>query len=619
MKKFRNIISIILPVILIITIQTRDLFPDFILDEEEKPAEERKPAGEKEKYSKYIAKNIRTEIIPDIKGAVRITWDFHKESDDDYIVGRSMIVPDTVEKALKAVSIKLVPSGAKGDVIDSNLKAGAYYYCILAKSRIMDKAIELHAGQNYTIIPAIIEAEPVRETLKSLPQQISLIYARIVNNSQVRITWRGIETRGIVYTVYRGNAALDSPSKLAQAEKLGVITDSKESFIDNKITKSGTYFYAITTKDITGGEDLNLIPDQSFTITGIFVSLEIPSPVNYIFAVPTDNGVRISWNKTSSGVAEYLVYRYSNTISDSDRISLASFLGKVPANDTVYFDRNPGEGNFYYAVLTRFLNGKVLNDLVKGENYTVDPVVIGSEIKIVSLDAGSFANNIELTWKISGNLGTKNYKIFRKKSAITSPDDLEDAEIAAYVNIYDSKYIDKNLGTGRYYYAIVPKSVDSSKDFSLASGINVTEAVIEKKSQAIINSELPQQIKPEAKATLPTIIPQQVLPEKKYPVKTSASKIDSILQDYFFTGKYYYALVELHNYIKKTDNRNDTAKAKFFIGRTLIELNNYEEAVKYLILKDVNEQYPKAAKFWREYAISKISDDGNYIINDNLR
>lgn len=613
MKKYRNLFSIILLIILVLSVQSKGLFSDFILDKEENVSEKQAPE-ESEKLSKFIARNVKSEVIPNIKGAVRITWDLNKDSDDDFIVGRSMDIPDTMEKALKAISIKVVPSGAKSEAIDSNLRPGSYYYCVLAKSRIMDREIQLYAGQNYTINPAIIETDLRLEPEKIFPQQVSLIYAIIVNNSQVRLTWRSIEARGILYTIYRANTPLDSPLKLAKAEKISVITDGRESYVDNRITKSGTYYYAVTTKDISGNEDLNLIPDQSFTVSGVYISFDVPSPVANISARPFNDGVKITWDKTSSGVAEYLLYRYSGAISDSDRLGLAVFIGRATDKETFYFDRNPGADNYYYAVLTKFLNGNVLNDLIKGDNYTFEPVSLGSSIRLISFSARTYGNDIELTWKTSGNLGSKSYKIVRKETSIKNIDDLQNADVASYVNIDDARYVDKNLEPGKYYYAIIPESIDEGKELSLEAGINIVEKSIVKSGQKITQIEKPAG-EPEPEA----IKPGQRTEKRTFLPEKTASGLDQILQKYFLTGKYRYALNELDNFIISSNNTNDIARAKLFIGRTLIELKRYREAVKYLVLKDVNDRHPAEARFWREFALSKIPNGGNYPVIENIK
>ncbi len=50
----------------------------------------------------------------------------------------------------------------------------------------------------------------------------------------------------------------------------------------------------------------------------------------------------------------------------------------------------------------------------------------------------------------------------------------------------------------------------------------------------------------------------------------------------------------------------EIAKAKLFIGRSLLELKKYREALNYLILPEVAEHFPKECQFWRQYVISRL-------------
>jgi fibronectin type 3 domain-containing protein len=617
----------ILFVLFIVTIlYNNKLFSDFIIEEEEKEEKAEKSVPRiletVKELPDHIAKNIKAEPVLDIKGAIRISWDFQKESNDDYIVGRSMEVPDTMDKVLKAIPVKVVPAGAKPEVIDSNLKPGTYYYCIAAKSKIIDRDIALYANQNYTLSPVVLEADSTPVSKKILPQQISLIYARILNNARVRITWRGIEDRGIIYTIYRSTSILDSPEKFAQAEKVKEIIDGRESFVDSNIIKGGTYYYAVTTKDAAGKEDLNLQPEQSYTVSGIAITLEVPAPVSKISAVPVDYSVKISWNKTSPGVSEYLIYRYSNAISDSDRLGLSTFLGRSPEDTTVYYDKSPEAGHYYYAVLTKLQNGKVLNDLIKGENYTPEPVVLGRQILLQSFISQVYGRDIELTWIVVGNLGNKNYTILRKTGSIRNVSDLQGADLVAHISIFDNRYIDKNLTDGSYYYAIVPDPIDDKKKLSMEEGINVTgkTTVI---SKVIAETQIPvkktREILPAKKPVLPLVEKSSpVIVEKKEVQKNVFSGVDAILQAHFFKGSYKNTVAELEYYIKNSANEFETAKAKLFIGRSYIELKMYEEAVSFLAQKDVNQKFPADTKFWMDFALIKIKNGENNITNDNF-
>lgn len=618
MKKLRKSLYLFTIIFLIITVQQNGLFSDFIFDDLVQPTEERGERGaalQEEKYPPYIARNIRAEAIPDIKGAVRITWRLHRDSKDDYIVGRSSEAVNTAEKALKAVSIKVVPAGVAPEVIDFDLKSGAYYYCVLSRSRIMDREIELYADENYNAAPVIIDNEVVARPESIYPRQVSLIHARVMNRNQVRLTWRGIDSRGIVYTVYRNTSPLDSPEKFREAEVVQTITDGRESYVDTGIYKSGTYYYAVTTRDIAGNEDMNLVPDQSYTLSGVYVSLDVPLPVINISARPVEGGIRISWEKTSTDAAEYLIYSHTRAISGMERVKLSSFAGRVPGDITSFTDKVTIEGNYYYAVLTKLTDGRVLNELVKDQNYTTEPVVIGAPIRLLSFKAMAVGNDIDLTWKINGTLGEKNYVIFRKERKIMGAGDLENADIAGYININELKYTDRNLNPGKYYYAIAPESKDLM-GFYPEYGVNVTSYGIEITEKARTEEFLPEEKAGPEKKAVPerrVITGKPGVPEKpekpdKLVKREKLSDVDFILKNYFLTGRYSAGLRKLEHFVTNSNDEKEIAKARLFIGRTLIELKRYKDAVNYLVLKDVNQLYPEEAKFWREFALLKISN-----------
>ncbi|MBN2042036.1 MAG: hypothetical protein JW864_18515 [Spirochaetes bacterium] len=607
MKKIR-ILFLILILALVFFIQNA-LFSDFILDDEaaEKEDKVQKPVYKEEKLSRYTARNIRVEVMPEIKGAVKITWDLHKDSGDDYIVGRSTVITDSANKALQSLSIRVVPAGAKTEVIDSNLKPGAYFYCILARSKIMNKEIELYAGQNYTINPAVIEQDVFQKSENVLPQQVSLIYTRAINKNQVRVSWRGVEAQGTIYEIYRDKNPLDTPGKIRRAKKIQTIVDGRESYTDSGFDESGTYYYAVTTRDLYGNEDLNLIPDQSYSTTGVYISLAQPEPVSSISAGPVDQGIEVRWNKTSTDISEYLIYRYTGAISDSERLSLAAYIGSVPANTNNFIDKNPASGNYYYAVLTKFLDGMVLNDLVKGDNYTTEPVLYntGKIIELLSISAETYANGIEIKWQMTGSSGNRTYSVFRNESSIKNTDDLNSSDRIATVDIYDLNYFDGEISAGSYYYAVVPDSANNS-EIEIKTGVNATaEAVIIEPGRKKI---------PEKRAVgkIPSIIP-----EKKIHDTAKPSNVDSIIRKYFISGRYKYTGKELRKILKSSNNQHEKAKAKLYIGRCYVELKAYKSALRYFILRDVNKYFPEEAEFWKVFSLDKIRDKKeNLIIKD---
>lgn len=571
----------------------------FLVDGEEVKKAEEEREKEIERRDNRLpgdaARNIKAELIADIKGAVRITWDMHQEATGDYMVGRSTEVPDTMEKALKAVSVKIIPAGAPRVVIDAKLATGAYYYCILSRKKIMDRDVELYPDMNYTVNPVVIENERL-EPENNSPQQVSLIYARVMNQRNVLLTWRGVDIPGILYTIYRSKVPLDSPQKVLNADKLYIISDGRESYVDKDIFRSQTYYYAVTTKDVEGKEDLNLIPDQSYTGKGVYINLGSNDPVTGIDAKPLESGsVNIVWENTSTGVTEYMVYRYSQPISDEKRLAMAVFAGRISGDKNSYIDENPGSGKIYYAVLSMMGDGKLNNQLVRGSNFTTEPVSLDEQVKMKSFMADLVGKDIHLEWRSTGSAGSRNYKIVRSNAVIKSISDISGTSVIASVDIFDQSFIDQNLQPGTYYYAIIPESVD--KEYELINGVNVLNegiAVIEK-----------VQGKKESK------IVKEPLIEKRFEKGTAevtpeVSGADAIIRNNFYNDKFEITISELKKIVKSSDNKYEIAKARLYIGRSLIELKKYRKAVDYLILTDVKESFPKESEFWKDFALYRI-------------
>ncbi|HON79594.1 MAG TPA: hypothetical protein PK544_13960, partial [Spirochaetota bacterium] len=174
----------------------------------------------------YIVTNVQARPLENVRGAVKITWDKNPESNDSFIVGRALEVPYDAEKALNATSIKLVAPGEEQSAIDSNLPPGQYYYVVLSRSKVMDKAVELHPNVNYTTVPVVIEQESRRREVENLPDKVTLIHAMIVNRTRVLLTWRGIQSPDITYTVYRDTSPLNTPERIQRASRIGTVDAS---------------------------------------------------------------------------------------------------------------------------------------------------------------------------------------------------------------------------------------------------------------------------------------------------------------------------------------------------------------------------------------------------------
>ena len=573
--------------ILVVLLNLRIALPQFLTDEgkttEVKRDDKSAVPGKDKGLPPYIARNVKAVKLSNVKGAVRITWDVHPEFDEDFIVGRTEELPYTSERALKAISIKVVPSVADSSMIDSGLPPGEYYYVILSKDKVKDRTIELYPDVNYTSVPVVIEKDIPSTSYSGYPEQVTLIHGLVINMTQVLLTWKGVESSGIVYTIYRSSSPLNTPEELRNAKKIAFITDGSESFIDKGIKKTGNYFYAVTTKDLSGNEDLQLIPDQSYTASGIFITFSQQNTVSNLKARLSSTGsVRLSWDGVNFTSGEYLIYRGSSLISNAENLALTKKIGTIAMTKTEYLDRKPGSGRHYYAVLVKQKDGTTDTTLIERSNYTVVPISIGEMIRLRSITAQAREGEVLIQWRYSGETAAGAYQLIMTKSRVGNAKDLMKGRIVDKIDISRGKYTDTAPPDGRLYYAIVPDDFVAYKKFALKDGINVAGPVYAKRTEP----------KPDR--------------EERHVVEEDVPDLDKVLRRYFFRAEYPIAIKKLENIVSQSDNEYEIAKARLFIGRSWLELRRYSRALDYFLHPAVSKYFPKDSEFWREYAISRL-------------
>ncbi len=465
----------------------------FLLEEQEPArvdkAEDVAPVRAKSEFPAHISTNIKAEPVAGVRGAIRVSWDAEPTAPNDFIVGRSTEAPDTVERALAARSIKIVPAAPGSSVIDTNLPPGRYYYVVLARERVMSRDVEIFPDVNYTVNPVILEREAPVAAGPVFPDQVALIYAQVINQTQVALSWKGVSGRGITYTVYRGTQPLSTPERVRSAGKIEVITDRREAYTDRGIQSTGTYYYAVTTGDMAGNEDLQLVPDQSYMTKGVYVAFMSEATVSDLKALPRGDGsIVLSWKGVGSGSVEYLIYRYDRPITDVQRLARATQMGVVQAGAGEYVDAAPGPGGRYYAVFVRLQDSSIDNTIKKGQNCTIDPVA-------------------------------------------------------------------------------------------------ARRSVAQKKSPAGDGSPAKKEI------------------ARALPVETGT--VDAILRSTFFKEKYPASVKKLGEVVRVSRNEAEVAKARLFIGRSLVEMRQYRKAIDYFLMPDVKKHFFRDAEFWKEYAISR--------------
>lgn len=561
------------------------VFPQFLSEDpgvkkKKTKTQRSEAASRKRELANYIVRNIKAARVPDVQGAIRVTWQTAPGNDDDFIVGRSRFIPFTAEKALRADSIKVVPAGADPVIIDSGLPPGEYFYVILSRDNVRDKNIQLYPDVNYTSMPVVIEQNVPSGGGGVAPELITLIHGMVINKTQVLLTWRGSELPGIIYTVYRSSESLNSPAKMRSGLRVTTITDGSESFVDKSIKKTGNYYYAVTTRDLSGNEDLQLVPDQSYSTTGLFISLGESVVGGLNAQLSGSRSVKLSWAGDTQLRGNYIIYRSDRAIANSEVLALSEKIGSVETNIFRYVDLNPGIGRHFYAVLTQSSQGKIDANFIEGTNYTIYPVVVGKSVGISSISAISRDGKVIVSWQAGASVSGP-FQIVRSAKRIRKKSDIAKGEMLGKTDVSKKKYVDEEPPSGSLYYAIVPENYSSKSTFKIKPGRNAL------RNPVFAGKKRRRRVEPI---------------EEDFDVST----VDRIVQKYFFNERYDTTMRKLSRIENRAESSRERAKARLFIGRSLIEKGLYSKALDYLLLPDVEKYYPREYEFWKEYAISHI-------------
>ncbi len=557
---------------------------DYDMDEDKEDVKESIKSEEKknEGVPPHVAYNIKAVKIPYMNDSIRISWNIHPSYDDQFILGRSNEIIDTQERALAAESVSIVTSKSKNIFIDQGLKPGNYYYVIISRDKIHEKDIELYRDVNFTSFPVLIKAEDQKVA------NVTGISAKSIGNNKILISWNRVSSKGYVYSIYRANYIIDSENKLKNAKRVGVVIDNDE-FLDENIMDTGDLYYAVSLKDTSGKEVFTPVTNQSYTTKKVKGVKKLVKTVSNIEAAAVDaRSIRITWRYSGGNVDANIkgfdIYRFNEQINTPGKIDSATFIKTVSSADREYVDMVSGSGRYFYAVFVRFQDGITNISLVKNNNYTLRPVVMTEEFRFISIRAIPDGKTVRIEWEYSGVPAERYYRLFRSKKRVKRSSSVNETEILKKVDITDKSYLDSSPLIAGAYYGLFPEK--NKKPVRLISGKNITRSPIGPDRSFRGNS---------------------LKVENNWNSGKESDDIDAILQRTFFKGYYRESVKELKNIIKMTDNNHDIAKAELFIGRSYIEMKEYRKAISYLVKMNVKKYYSSEAKFWRDFAMMRIS------------
>lgn len=569
-----------------------------------------------------IVRGLRAQISSQDPNTVILTWQ-PAVLRDDYVVARSSIPINSLEVLLAARSIAVLPPGV-ATYLDQALEPGSYFYAVVARSQIRQKNVVLQLNENYTGIPIVITQRPEESRKDIPPPQVSLILAQ-KEEEGIRITWKGVATPGVSYVLYRSTIAPSSPEILRSLSPLVILGQGQQSYLDRDLPGPGNYYYAVVTRSPTGAEDLQLVPDQSYTRYGVeWGSFELPAVKDLRARYdPKQNQVQLTWQDVSEDPRNlyfYEVYRFQDPMLVS-QIEKAPRLARIPQGIGSYLDKEPLPGAYYYAVVTRVAGKQDHSKLKLGENLILfDKVNLRDEERprevlkkeeaapkyFENFTAQSEKHAVFLSWKAK-NLPPKRqiflYRLFKEPKSLA---DLAQGELIARLGGELEMYEDLPPSRGIYYYAIFGQSENGGLlPDTLEARHNLVGPIYFEKLERTQKEpvvEIPTEEKEESATLEPKAEPKDV---KKQPSPRSLQDIETVVRKYYQKGQYERTIEELEPFTKNADPQS-AARALFYTGLCYFKLGNYRRAIDFFIHPKVQKTYGKQAKFWYEQSLEKL-------------
>jgi fibronectin type 3 domain-containing protein len=538
--------------------------------------------GNRVQHPEHIATAINAERIPFSSDSIKVTWQMNRNYPGDFVVGRSETPLNTIDDILKSKLVGIFNPALEGVLIDRNLEQNKnYYYIVVAREKLLKREIKILRDVNVTSSPIVLHREP--GTVKDIKAD--------TRNQSVRLKWDPDKTKGLNFNVYRSPSVINSRQELTAAVKISSTSDN--TYTDTSVPEFGTYYYAVTVTDKNNIEYFNPVPGDNFTTEGAFIKEKtISTPLNVTAFAGSAGSIIIKWIKSSSRadkeISGYEIYRSDEIINSQFSLTKSRLVHIANKDITFYNDTAPGAGQFFYAVFPRYADGTVDINFDTAAAYTEAPVEISLPYSITGIKAEKIRDNLLITWEFSGNKGNKIVKIFRT-TRMPEPGDNPEKFIIGSADINRRSYTVEGPHDKDYYYGIF---LDRGADF--ITGINITSRIPASHDEKII---------PDSSDKADSSGEEVNDDDRPSGISTT---LDRIIKSYFYKGRYDLASKELNIFIKNTENNSEKALAKLFLGKTYIELKEYERAILLLSSRDVRDAFPEESQFWSEFATVRL-------------
>ena len=377
-----------------------------------------------------------------------------------------------------------------------------------------------------------------------------------------------------------------------------------------------------------------------------------------------DNTVLVSWENPDVKSMILTVYRGTNQLNTSGRLSAAKIVKQYAAASNSFSDGISASGTYYYAV-TVTADGSENRDLTPDQSMTtigvpvtyVQPQARNVTVMTTTVPAAASAfpgqvtgltavlqdtNKVHLAWApVRGsNIA---YNVYRSKTAIVVSSDLR--EITR--TLLDNSCLDVLPQAGSYYYAVTVKNA-AGENRRVCFGTNaLASAVVYQAPVAVavvpapaVVTQKPAVVKPvQPVAVLPAAVqpaapqplvvpprpvqpaavqamPIQPKPVQVVPVQAAVTQRPAVLKDYdyimltvkqkfFYAEDYASAIERLSDLTEDPDCPEEVRdEAWLFLGKSYYYIRDYSRALK--IMVKIRRAFPDEADFWISRIAAKL-------------
>ncbi|MDH5655925.1 MAG: hypothetical protein OEZ34_08455 [Spirochaetia bacterium] len=263
---------------------------------------------------------------------------------------------------------------------------------------------------------------------------------------------------------------------------------SQETLFIDKNIPSGTYYYAILTRNeiaargnliLKRGANMSLEPMAILRDDGRrggppVANEEKLSRYRVLGLTAEDHKDRIilKWLPAEAKNIHYTVYRGNMPLDTKDRILSAQRLGIVEEGTNKFEDTTPANNKrvFYGVTVTDKKTNLEVTDLIYRQSYIEHSFGVPDEKKyLADLPGGiityrSAENEITVFWS-DPESDFDSISVYRSMEPISNEEQLSKANKIADVEKGVKKYIDKELEPGMYFYAVFPE-IDKKNIFA---------------------------------------------------------------------------------------------------------------------------------------------------------